>query len=479
MRELEEILSDIRLLPEEHISEETMTDGQKERILEKTMQKIDEGEKNMKKEKSDIKPIPIKKTAIRVWQRVAVIVLAVILIPGTAVYAAYKLHWDEKIAAFFGRSENEDSEVSGSIQEVNKSAEVDGITATLTQVLGDESGFYAMLRISGVSEEMNDQIQYQPVSFREYNLNINGENVGKSGLIDMGTDYETGEYCYMIKVNTTDLMHAKAELSLVDFGIVTEDSFETLCSGEWIIDWTLDYGNVAVDYQIGKNIQIDGHFFTWDSVSVSPISVIVKVSSADETVTELPDIRKSFYVDFSDGSRLDAQYVSDAGFYQEADMAVISFDRIHQPEDVVSVTFAGETYLINEEKLQEKVPYENEEMGFSLQMSKELFEITDVVTTDYHDDDFGADGKKAVFTMTKNGVSMDAFTICEIDGTFTREDADEYNPMANYLLTRNGKTYLFIYGEFMTEDQINEFSDILNRDVAPMLYFFQLTEEAM
>lgn len=477
MRELEETLSEIKTLQQDQIGEETMTEEQKERILKKAMQKIDMTSKEPKQGTSTVKPVSVKKTVIRIWPRVAAVILAAVLIPGTAAYAAHRLHWDDKIAAFFGRSQEEDAEVADNIQEVNKSAEVEGITATVTQVLGDESGFYALLRVSGISEELKDQIQYQPVSFRECAMDIDGENVSISGLIDMGTDFDTGDYCYMVKVNTPDVLHTDAKLELDDFGITSEDSFETLCEGEWTIAWTLDYGNTAISYAVDKTLDTAAGTYVWESVSVSPISATVRVHAADTGANELPDVKNSFYVDFADGSRLDAQYLSNADFYQQPGMAVISFDKIHQPEDVVSVTFAGETYLIDEEKLQEKVLYENEEMGFSLQMSQELYAITTVKTTDYHDDDFDADGRKAVFTMTKNGVSMDAFTIMEIDAAYTQEDAEVCNPMAYYLKTEAGKTYLLLYGEFLEEDQMDEFADILNRDVASIMYFFRLTQK--
>ena len=464
MKNIDAVLGKINMYELQDITADSMSQDMKQRIYENTMKKI--GEKKVR---------PFVKKANR-WAKAAAVVAALILIPGTVAVAAHVLHWNGKIAALFGRDMQEDTEIVNSIQDVSMHDTEEGVTVAVEQVLGDESGFYTLLHVSGLSQQMKEKIQYMPVSFEEYDFTVEDDKDAEiSRLMDMGTDYESGDNYFIIKVNSSKVIDSNVSLTLKNLVVKNgENSQEPLVQGEWRIDWKLNYKNDATVYQVGKEVTLGGETFTWKSVSISPLSVTIHISPEKGNKVSTDDIKEMFYVDFADGSRLDARYVNDGYFYQSGEMATISFERIHKITDIVSVTFAKETYLIQEAKLQKKVRYENTEMNFTLQISQELADILHVETSgQYHDTDFDVNAQKAEFIAQKDDVTMTMFTIYALYGEFTKDQCEMYNPMAAYLTCKDGVTYILQYGEIITEDQMI-FADILNRDVTSIKYYFDV-----
>lgn len=486
MKDIEDILHKINQYNDEEEPEDTdsiIDNDIERRIYDMTMTKINLS-KNVEKYKAEHSGNKDVKTgkvisfnARSSVLKVAVCILALILIPGTVVFAAHAMHLEQKFANFFGRGQGEDSEVINNIQDVAEEASIDGVSVSVEQMLGDETGFYALIKVTGFTEVMKEKIGYmQPVFENVDAVMEDGTHPEMSGLMNMGTDYETGDYYFILKVNSPVIIQSEITLlfdnMMIDSGT---GEGEHLIDGQWKISLTPEYKNESVKYDVNKAVKIGEKEYIWNSISVSPLSVTVDVAAKDGSTITADEIKDMFYVDFSDGSRLDARYVRAAYFYAQDNLAVISFDRIHSLEDVVSVTFAKETYLIDEEKIMNRVLYENDDMGFTLLVPEEIYNMMSVETSDnYHDSSFDTDGKKAVFRLTKDGVEIDAFTVYALNGEYTKEQTEERNPMVSYLLTKDGITYLFSYGEIVDDKQMEVFPDIMNKYVAYMIYFFNL-----
>lgn len=481
MKDIEDILQNINQYDtaDGHgNTDDVMDKDVEERIYNMTMRKINSAQNEEKSKNKKVIPFNVQSSVLKV----AVCILAVILIPGTVVFAAHAMHMEEKFANFFGRGTGDDSEVINNIQDVHEAAEVDGVSVSVEQMLGDETGFYALLKVTGFTDAMKEKIGYMQPAFENIDAVLeDGTHPEMSGLINMGIDFDTKDYYFILKINSSVIVNSDITLifdnMLVDDGTENTEGMEHLIDGQWKIKLTPDYKNEAVGYEVNKQVEIDGKAYIWNAISVSPLSVTIDITAENGGTITTDEIKEMFYVDFSDGSRLDARYVEDTFFYVQDNLAVISFDRIHKLEDVVSVTFAKETYLIDEGRVMNRIMYENQEMGFTLLIPEEIYDIMSVETFDnYHDRNFDVDGKKAVFRLTKDETSIDAFTVYALNGEYTEEQAEEKNPMAAFLTSKDGVTYLFEYGEIIDEKQMEVFPDIMNKYVAYMMYFFDLKE---
>ena len=187
-----------------------------------------------------------------------------------------------------------------------------------------------------------------------------------------------------------------------------------------------------------------------------------------ENAAELPDgvdANDELYVDFADGSRVSTRFADDDAIYNDTTKISLCFSEINDIDDIVSVSFAGVTYPLHEEKAPHKNIYTNEEMKFSLSFSDEMYKILDISdTTDYKDADFNQDAQKVDFVIKKDNTEMTFATIFRVKGMWSKEEAEEINPMAIYVDNYDGYTYFLQYGEIVEEAQAKAFENVLNNE---------------
>lgn len=104
-------------------------------------------------------------------------------------------------------------------------------------------------------------------------------------------------------------------------------------------------------------------------------------------------------------------------------------------------------------------------MKFSLSFSDEMYKILDISdTTDYKDADFNQDAQKVDFVIKKDNTEMTFATIFRVKGMWSKEEAEEINPMAIYVDNYDGYTYFLQYGEIVEEAQAKAFENVLNNE---------------
>lgn len=79
----------------------------------------------------------------------------------------------------------------------------------------------------------------------------------------------------------------------------------------------------------------------------------------------------------------------------------------------------------------------------------------------------------AMFISKKHGVKMTIFTIHRIHGMISEEEMDQKIPMMQYVGYYGGCTYGIEYGEIQNKGQNREFSDILNKDIKNLKFYFE------
>ncbi|WP_443770794.1 hypothetical protein, partial [Anaerostipes sp.] len=79
----------------------------------------------------------------------------------------------------------------------------------------------------------------------------------------------------------------------------------------------------------------------------------------------------------------------------------------------------------------------------------------------------------AMFISKKHGVKMTIFTIHRIHGMISEEEMDQKIPMMQYVGYYGGCTYGIEYGEIQNKGQNREFSDILNKDMKNLKFYFE------
>ena len=467
---LNEVIMELKSPDKEEVGDE-MDEGEKERLLKNILNKVENEKKHM--DTSEL--YGRKKWRIQKRVSKAAAAAAIIFITGNAVViGATMLHLNNKFLSYFAQEETKDTEIGNNLRAVETKAVDRGVTVEVEQVLGDDHGFYALFNVKGVKKE---DYMLEPC-FRDYEVTILGlkEDVPIGYNVVKVYDDKEDEFSFMLKVNSQNLTGKKIKFTLKDFGEGRDDEFQSRVNGVWNLDWKLSYINNAKRIDVDKEIDLYGGKYNWDSISISPLSVSVSTTmlqqgSVHQSDDLNVDLNDEFYVDFADGTRLNKEYMDTDDIYIDGSDVSMSFHSIKKYEDIVSVTYAGVTVPVNPTKQEKREVYVNEQMKFSLQMSKELNNMVMVSdVTSYEDEYLNTSGQYVSFVGEKDGAKMTLFSIYRLKGMISEQELEENAPLKIYLTYKDGYTYLIEYGEIVSEEQM-VFVDILNREVAGIKHF--------
>ena len=209
------------------------------------------------------------------FRRVAVVGVAAALVLSVGVAGATGVLGEvgERFSALFGPATQ--TEVIDQIgYPIGASVTADGITITADAIVGDTYSYaivYSISREDGnplVSQEVLDgSEEYEgrlPLSFEDYDLRPTGPlaslaSGGGGGFSKVSTTFR-GLY------DTTDSYANKT----------------LLAEGPWTLDFTMDFEDSSIALPAGQAIQVSGMDATLDSITLSPLSIMVEYTVHQE-----------------------------------------------------------------------------------------------------------------------------------------------------------------------------------------------------
>jgi hypothetical protein len=235
-----------------------------------------------------------------------------------------------------------------------------GVTIELLQTLADNQGVYAIFELT-VSEavELTNNTGFDSLHLEgETELLVGGYASSVSGgeILDISGNKITA-IAYFFP--SEPIMDGILRLSISDVGYLhwSEDgaAFIPLVSGNWLLEWDFNYTDISKKVTPNQTVDADSDALVTE-ISISPVSISV---SAEGTMrTELENIfdNAEITVTFRNGSSITYSYRDENAMFSShlantEDMTYSyrmfnRFDRIIDPDDVVSVTLLGVTIPI-------------------------------------------------------------------------------------------------------------------------------------
>ena len=486
MRDLENMLQG---LGEENKKAEQegseMTELEKKRILAKTMEKIEQEKVSENVQK--------KTNRWKMAGKVAAAALAVVLVGTAGTKAAAALGLDSSIRNFFGiQTQEETKNAEKLISTPQATAADNGTTISTSQVIGDHTRLYAVLKAKNLPD-VPGELEFQDVS-----LSVKGD---KGETYDYtfaepkisGVDGDTTTFTLLVSGinkdgNDVDINGKNIEMTLKNAGYKNaKGKFVTVKKGSWNLNWTFHTEADVTTKEVNKNISLLDAKATWKDIRISPLSVtvdfqITKSGKAHMSFEEWNKLEKTqrVVVQFADGTREDSRFCDDVneewGDEKTSGYRRIGFRKVIEPKDIVSVTFGGQTVVLNPNvKLEQRTKLRSKAANCTVALPQNVAKLITVKEKkNVKNADFKKKESYAMFMAKKNGVKMPFFTIHKIKGEYSPEQVEKKNDMMTYVDSRDGFTYTIEYGEIQDEKQAKEFTDILNTYISNVLPYFEI-----
>ena len=318
--EITEILENLAINQKKEVPE--LSCFEKQRVLNRTMAKIN----------------PEKAAKHRTLERTVLICAVCVMLITSAVAAAEFFNLDKLFYKYLSGS---DTNVQLSGEDIMARDTSKGITVTAKQVIGDDYGFYAIFDVS-----VEDSAE-KGAEFNNAEVEIKGAEVYQcSDIIRLrGENSNT----FMLHIMSAENLQGKEIIVHLDnagTGKIKDGTGLGAANAKWDLNWKIDYSNSAKSFSVSKPVSIYGGSALWESVSISPVSVSVKLADLNGTQTHCTDPNDLITVTMQDGSVFSSDGSEDTDILQDTDFITMSFNKIIDISKVKSVSFAGEVYKV-------------------------------------------------------------------------------------------------------------------------------------
>lgn len=484
MKNLDEILNE---LGKEQKSD--LTSLEKRRIYTNTMDKI---HKEIKSGSPEQKKKHHWKKTTKILAAAAATFCVVCTLSITAV-AAFGL--DNNIRNYFHvQDKTSEKQIHNLVTEENAASTSHGVTLSLSQVIGDKTRFLAVVKASGLPNEVNNTLE-----FENSNIAVSGTNpklLGSTLDTKMG-GIEKNKTTFSILASNLneqgepiDINGKEITLTLSNLGYKNNNGkFVSLVKGKWKLNWELHTKAHERVIPVNKSISVMDSQATWEDISITPLSLTVhfKVTKQGKehfSETEWNTYEKSnrVIIDFTDGSCIDSRFVDDLDDEWQGTSGTsyktIGFNKFIQEKDIASVTFGSKKWDITKLKNPvNRVCITSKAANCSIALPSTIQSM--ISTKEYYNKkntDFNCKENYTIFWATKNNVKMPLFTIHKLNTSLSSKELEKMNPMMTFIDIHNNCTYALEYGEIQSEEQMKEFADIMNHDIANILPFFEFTK---
>lgn len=408
----------------------------------------------------------IEKKGRMIKHHTVLVVLAAVLAFGL-VACAVAYHYSDAFRTYFG-SAGDDVKISGTVLLAEESFE--GVTVRAKEVVGDSYGCYIYYQI-----EVKDIEDWQLPEAEEVSIELPATSYTVLDPAQGAVNGNTADF--IIGVRTSEnLQGMKCKFTLSNPGYYdASDRFVPFCEHDFSLSFDLNYEDVPTEIDVNKEISIYGGKATFDKISISPLSVTVFLTETEQfkrEASELPEgesVNDQLTVRFMDGSIRDSYCLADDyDIFDDTTVISMGFHKMVSLDDIENITFAGVTVPITENKNPvEDITYENQKLGICIDMPQPLYDLIKPADVRMTTDEEGQDGAYAIdFVGEKDGVSMLLFTVYRLDGEITQDELEDMNPFMTLLASDENYTYTILYGEIVTQEQLDIFADIMNQYTA-------------
>ena len=236
------------------------------------------------------------------FRRVAVVGVAAALILSVGVAGATGVLEEvgERFSSLFGPATQ--TEVIDQIgYPIGASVTADGITITADAIVGDTHSYaivYSISREDGqplvTQATLDGSEEYEgrlPLSFEEYDLRPTGpldslSSGGGGGFSHFYDADPTDNAIQFVAFWTSDTPIRSGKVSTTFRGLYdTTESYANktlLAEGPWTLDFTMDFEDSSIALPAGQAIQVSGMDATLDSITLSPLSIMVEYTVHQE-----------------------------------------------------------------------------------------------------------------------------------------------------------------------------------------------------
>ncbi len=312
MNNIDEILENLAINQKKGVPE--LSCFEKQRILNRTMDKIN----------------PEKTARHAVFSRTALICAVCVMLVTSVVAGAEFFKLDEMFYKYLGAS---DTNVQVEGEDITAQDTSNGVTVRARQVIGDDYGFYVIFDADGT----------KGIAINEAEVEIKGAKVYQCSDIIGMTDENPNTF--MLHIMSDENLQGKQISVHLKNG--STGKAKNKKDAKWNLNWKIDYSNSAKSFDISKPVRIYGGNALWKSVSISPVSVTVRLTDLKGVKTHCGNPNDVITVTMEDGSVFSSDGSEDTDVLHDTDFIIMSFNKIIDIGKVKSVSFAGEDYIMN------------------------------------------------------------------------------------------------------------------------------------
>ncbi len=329
------------------------SEEQKERMLSNIS---DSYENKMEENKENIS----KKRFMPALTTAAMISLCCIV---TTVLAAAHMGLDIDFLHFLKPSNEAQAEyLADGAYIVNKQVKNKNGTLDIKQVIGDSNVAFILMDFTASHETVLNKAHYD---FEDINIDF-GTGFADYEIVSLKDENrDDNKISMVLRIHTQkSLMGQKLHLELTNLtgSDTIPGEFTSVISGNWKTSFPLDFKNYSTDYQINQAIKMFDYSAEIKTISVSPISITVKLESsfareindAAGRWEELGDNKYSdlypVTINYKDGTAETTSIFHGMHHFDYSTGKILfikTFETVINEKEIASVTFFGKEIIIN------------------------------------------------------------------------------------------------------------------------------------
>jgi hypothetical protein len=295
-------------------------------------------------------------------KRVRSAILAAVLMVclTTTAFAAYK-GLDETFLKFLNPANHEQAEyLSNGAYVVDKQVANENGTLTIKQVIGDSNLTYILMDFTAPEGTVLDSARYR----FEYPMITTDQNYHSTGFMLLDDENPNDNKISLVMNILTKNAIAGQTVQIKFKNVQAADpfpgNFKTVVSGTWETSLKLDFKEYSTLYQPDQSIIMFGYRAVLKTISVSPISISLKIESTslkeiDEAAGRLKEIGENEYLDnypitinYKDGTSETTSILNGLYLGERDQMLTIkTFKNVINDKEIASIVFFGTEILID------------------------------------------------------------------------------------------------------------------------------------
>ena len=295
---------------------------------------------------------------------IAVALVAVFVLMATTALAV-GFGWHERFIEYFGIGEDQNTLLDGAVGSPGISITENGVTVEVLQTLADSQGVYVIFEVTVPDDvELTNDTGFEWAMLNaETEQRTEGISMAVSGaeVLDISGKKLIAIASY---IPNDPIKSGTLRLSLNNLGYniwtegsagVPEHEYYSFVEGKWVLEWEFTYEDTAKKVTPNQIVDTDGSSLV-TAVSISPVSICVSAEGPLDSSLEALLVGGEITVTFIDGNMISYSSVDRTSSFgrslaKENDLIYNyqmynRFDRIIDPDDVVSVTLCDVTIPI-------------------------------------------------------------------------------------------------------------------------------------